>query len=164
MNGAATNVTGTNNNNNVSGSGSDRVEGSPRTQPKITVTGTPESVGKNSSASSSASGIKRAESLRVSGGQSGPSSLNVSAGADASRLKRNPSFTTRKRSTSMRKVKGMEGHGAEDLPPVEVSGFLERKHEQQSGGKRAAIRSWKTYYTGALANCARFHNLILNWS
>lgn len=36
----------------------------------------------------------------------------------------------------------------EDLPPVEMAGFLDRKHEQQSGGKRAAIRSWKTYYTG----------------
>ena len=36
----------------------------------------------------------------------------------------------------------------EDLAPVEMGGFLDRKHEQQSGGKRAAIRSWKSYYTG----------------
>jgi len=35
----------------------------------------------------------------------------------------------------------------ENLPPVEVDGFLERKQELQSGGKRATIRSWKSYYT-----------------
>lgn len=86
--------------------------------------------------------VKRAESLRVTGGQSsGPSSLSAD-----SRLKRNPSFTTRKRTNSLRKVKRMDN--PEDLPPVEMSGILDRKHEQQSGGKRAAIRSWKTYYTG----------------
>lgn len=77
------------------------------------------------------------------GAASGPSSLSA---ADASRLKRNPSFTTRKRTSSLRKVKRMDN--PEDLAPVEMGGFLDRKHEQQSGGKRAAIRSWKTYYTG----------------
>jgi len=35
----------------------------------------------------------------------------------------------------------------ENLPPVEVDGFLDRKQELQSGGKRATIRSWKSYYT-----------------
>jgi len=35
----------------------------------------------------------------------------------------------------------------DNMDEVEMFGFLERKHEQQSGGKRAAIRSWKTYYT-----------------
>ena len=97
--------------------------------------------------SASGSAVKRAESLRTVSNQSGPSSL--SGGGDAaSRLKRNPSFTTRKRSTSLRKVgtKGLETTA--DLPPVEMSGVLDRKHEQQSGGKRAAIRSWKSYYTG----------------
>lgn len=90
-------------------------------------------------------GVKRAESMRVPGAVSGPSSLSA---ADASRLKRNPSFTTRKRNTSLRKVKGMDN--PDDLATVEMSGFLDRKHEQQSGGKRAAIRSWKSYYTGNL--------------
>lgn len=90
-------------------------------------------------------GVKRAESMRVgsTGPAMGPSSLSA---ADASRLKRNPSFTTRKRTSSLRKVKQM--NNPEDLAPVEISGFLDRKHEQQSGGKRAALRSWKTYYTG----------------
>ncbi len=84
--------------------------------------------------------VKRAESF-------GPSSLlNPN---DPSRLKRNPSFTTRKRTSSLRKVKRMDN--PEDLPPVEMAGFLDRKHEQQSGGKRAAIRSWKSYYTGDLS-------------
>jgi len=90
-------------------------------------------------------GVKRAESLRVVG-QSGPGSLTTVD--NGSKLKRNPSFTTRKRTSSLRKVKRMEN--PEDLPPVEMSGFLDRKHEQQSGGKRAAIRSWKSFYTGML--------------
>ena len=91
-------------------------------------------------------GVKRAESMRVTA-PSGPSSLATS---DASRLKRNPSFTTRKRTSSLRKVKRMDN--PEDLAPVEMGGFLDRKHEQQSGGKRAAIRSWKSYYTGIFKN------------
>ena len=33
------------------------------------------------------------------------------------------------------------------LPPVEIQGLLERKHELQSAGKKAAVRSWKQYYT-----------------
>ena len=90
-------------------------------------------------------GVKRAESLRVVG-QSGPGSLTATD--NGSKLKRNPSFTTRKRTSSLRKVKRMEN--PEDLPPVEMSGFLDRKHEQQSGGKRAAIRSWKSFYTGKI--------------
>lgn len=36
----------------------------------------------------------------------------------------------------------------DSLPPVEIQGLLERKHELQSGGKKAAVRSWKQYYTG----------------
>jgi spectrin beta len=93
---------------------------------------------------STGTNVKRAESLRLTS-QSGSNSLMAVDGG-ASKLKRNPSFTTRKRTSSLRKVsKRMEN--PEDLPPVEMSGFLERKHEQQSGGKRAAIRSWKSYYT-----------------
>ena len=33
------------------------------------------------------------------------------------------------------------------MPPVLIDGFLERKQQNQSGGKRSTIRSWKTYYT-----------------
>ena len=33
------------------------------------------------------------------------------------------------------------------MPPVTISGLLERKQQVQSGGKRSTIRSWKTYYT-----------------
>lgn len=82
--------------------------------------------------------------MRVTGVPSGPSSLSA---ADASRLKRNPSFTTRKRTSSLRKPKIIENQET-----IEMGGYLDRKHEQQSGGKRAAIRSWKTYYTGNSRN------------
>ena len=54
--------------------------------------------------------------------------------------KRTPSFTTRRRTQSFRKLKKMEN--LQDLPPAEIKGNLERKHELQSGGKRAAVRSW----------------------
>lgn len=33
------------------------------------------------------------------------------------------------------------------VPSVELEGILERKHEYQSGGKIATIRTWKNYYT-----------------
>ena len=33
------------------------------------------------------------------------------------------------------------------MPPIMIDGFLERKQQNQSGGKRSTIRSWKTYYT-----------------
>lgn len=86
--------------------------------------------------------VKRAESMRVGGSPSAPGFAEGS-----SRLKRTPSFTTRKRTTSMQKIKQMD-----NMDEVEMFGFLERKHEQQSGGKRAAIRSWKTYYTGVFGS------------
>lgn len=73
-------------------------------------------------------GVKRAESVKFSS------------------PKRTPSFTTRRR--SFRTSRSSEqAHDPEKLPPVEIEGLLERKHELQSGGKRAAIRSWKNYYT-----------------
>lgn len=34
-----------------------------------------------------------------------------------------------------------------DLPPVEIQGFLERKHVLVSGGKKAPNRQWKVCYT-----------------
>merc|ERR1719336_2782283 len=62
--------------------------------------------------------------------------------------KRMPSFTTRRRTQSFRRhVKNISGHNMQNLPPVEVDGFLDRKQELQTGGKRATIRSWKSYYT-----------------
>jgi len=60
--------------------------------------------------------------------------------------KRTPSFTTRRRTQSFRRhTKNL--NTVQNLPPVEVDGFLDRKQELQSGGKRATIRSWKSYYT-----------------
>ncbi|XP_015599750.1 spectrin beta chain, non-erythrocytic 1 isoform X3 [Cephus cinctus] len=73
--------------------------------------------------------IKRAESMKV----------------DMKKPKRTPSFTTRRRTQSFRKHQRMEN--LETLPPVEIQGLLERKHELQSAGKKAAVRSWKQYYT-----------------
>lgn len=58
--------------------------------------------------------------------------------------KRTPSFTTRRRAQSFRKN---QTGGDLDLPPVEIQGMLERKHELQSGGKRAPVRSWKPFHT-----------------
>lgn len=75
--------------------------------------------------------VKRAESMK----------------ADAyKKPKRTPSFTTRRRTQSFRKLQKLEN--LDQLPPVEIQGFLDRKHELQSSGKKAAVRSWKTFYTG----------------
>lgn len=76
--------------------------------------------------------IKRAESMKV----------------DLKKPKRTPSFTTRRRTQSFRKLQKLEQ--LDQLPPVEIQGWLDRKHELQSGGKKAAVRSWKTLYTGEL--------------
>lgn len=73
--------------------------------------------------------MKRAESMKV----------------DLKKPKRTPSFTTRRRTQSFRKQQKLEN--MEDLPPVEVNGYLERKQELQSGGKKAPVRSWKNFYT-----------------
>jgi len=60
--------------------------------------------------------------------------------------KRIPSFTTRRPTQSFRRhTKNLRG--MENLPPVEIDGYLERKQELQAGGKRATIRSWKSYYS-----------------
>ncbi|XP_065202026.1 spectrin beta chain, non-erythrocytic 1 isoform X3 [Planococcus citri] len=74
--------------------------------------------------------IKRAESMK----------------ADYSKKpRRTPSFTTRRRTQSFRKLQKLEQ--LDQLPPVEIQGLLDRKHELQSGGKKAPVRSWKTLYT-----------------
>ncbi|CAG0903884.1 unnamed protein product, partial [Darwinula stevensoni] len=81
------------------------------------------------------SNVKRAESMRVGLEQT-------------KKTKRTPSFTTRRRTQSFRKQQLKNKlENMQNLPPVEVEGFLDRKQELQSGGKRATIRSWKTYYT-----------------
>lgn len=74
------------------------------------------------------SNVKRAESMKI-----GPKTP-----------KRTPSFTTRRRVQSFRKNQQADQF---DLPPVAIQGMLERKHELQSGGKKAPVRSWKAYYT-----------------
>lgn len=72
--------------------------------------------------------VKRAESMKI-----GPKLP-----------KRTPSFTTRRRAQSFRKNQQSDQL---DLPPVEIQGLLERKHELQSGGKKAPVRSWKLFHT-----------------
>jgi len=73
---------------------------------------------------------KRGESMRI----------------DPKKHKRTPSFTTRRRTQSFRRhTKNL--NTVENLPPVEVDGYLDRKQGLQAGGKRATIRSWKNYYT-----------------
>lgn len=72
--------------------------------------------------------VKRAESMKL-----GPKFA-----------KRTPSFTTRRRAQSFRKNQQPD---QQDLPPVEIQGILERKHELQSGGKKAPVRSWKPFHT-----------------
>ncbi|XP_049883110.1 spectrin beta chain, non-erythrocytic 5 isoform X2 [Pectinophora gossypiella] len=57
--------------------------------------------------------------------------------------KRTPSFTTRRRTQSFRRHR--RGDIA-DLPPVEIEGYLDRKQECGCGGKRATVRSWRSYY------------------
>ncbi|OQR70090.1 spectrin beta chain, partial [Tropilaelaps mercedesae] len=75
-------------------------------------------------------GLRRAESMR-------PSTDSKSSGV----VRRAPSFITRRRTTSTISQRAAE------LPPSDIEGFLDRKHEQQIGGKRAPVRSWKTHYT-----------------
>ncbi|XP_055309165.1 spectrin beta chain, non-erythrocytic 1 isoform X4 [Sitodiplosis mosellana] len=77
---------------------------------------------------SDSSNVKRAESMKI-----GPKLP-----------KRTPSFTTRRRAQSFRKNQHPDQF---DLPPVEIQGMLERKHELQSGGKKAPVRSWKPLHT-----------------
>lgn len=77
---------------------------------------------------SDSANIKRAESMKI-----GPKLT-----------KRTPSFTTRRRAQSFRKNQQTDQL---DLPPVEIQGILERKHELQSGGKKAPVRSWKPFHT-----------------
>ena len=54
-----------------------------------------------------------------------------------------PRFNTRR---SIRKPNTWK-YDASNMPPVTIEDYLERKQQAQSGGKRATLRSWKTYYT-----------------
>lgn len=74
--------------------------------------------------------------------------------------KRTPSFTTRRRTQSFRKLQKLEN--VDQLPPVEIQGFLDRKHELQSSGKKAAVRSWKTFYTGEQIKFMQNKNMNTN--
>ncbi|XP_042865885.1 spectrin beta chain, non-erythrocytic 5-like isoform X7 [Penaeus japonicus] len=104
-------------------------EGHPRKTLEVPDGGGLPRSGSQTSLSSLKRDIKRAESMKV----------------DLKKPKRTPSFTTRRRTQSFRKHKRMENMA--NLPPVEIQGYLERKQELQSGGKKATIRSWKTFYT-----------------
>jgi spectrin beta len=55
---------------------------------------------------------------------------------------RTPGFTTR-RTQSIKRT----SHHHADLTAIDMHGYLERKNDLQSGGKRATLRSWKRYYT-----------------
>jgi len=61
--------------------------------------------------------------------------------------KRTPSFTTRRRTQSFRRV---DRNSLLDC-------YMERKQEQTVGGKRAAVRSWKTYYVVLTTNQISFY-------
>ncbi|KIH45778.1 PH domain protein [Ancylostoma duodenale] len=58
-------------------------------------------------------------------------------------MKKTPSFTTRRgHSVSRNSTSRWEDMGA-----IDMRGFVDRKQDLQSGGKKATIRSWKNYYT-----------------
>jgi spectrin beta len=61
---------------------------------------------------------------------------------DDKKKKRTPSFNLRRRTRSFKDKYKIP----ENLPPADFEGYVERKVESQSGGKRATIRSWKNYY------------------
>ena len=56
--------------------------------------------------------------------------------------KRTASFNIRRRTRSLKDKHKLPAN----LPPVDLEGLLERKQELQAGGKKATIRSWKSYY------------------
>jgi len=64
-----------------------------------------------------------------------------------------PNFTTQQYTQSFLKL--LELDQLDQFSSVEIQetldrkqGTLDRKHELQSAGKKAPVRSWKTYYTG----------------
>ncbi|CAH1719477.1 unnamed protein product [Chironomus riparius] len=105
---------------------------------------------KPSSSSDSLNQVQKSNSFinmfgdRLRRGSEGNAKRAESMKVNVKNPKRTPSFTTRKRQTSFRKGENADQY---DLPPVEIQGILERKHDLQSGGKRAPVRSWKPFYT-----------------
>ncbi|KAL8620004.1 hypothetical protein ACOMHN_015286 [Nucella lapillus] len=57
--------------------------------------------------------------------------------------KRTPSFNIRRRTRSFKDKYKLP----DSLPPPDLQALVDRKQELQSGGKKATIRSWKTFYT-----------------
>ena len=55
-----------------------------------------------------------------------------------------PRFNTRR---SLRQQSNRWKFDPNNMPPVMIEGFLERKQLSNSGGKKSTIRSWKNYYT-----------------
>ncbi|KRX16495.1 Spectrin beta chain, erythrocytic, partial [Trichinella nelsoni] len=66
-----------------------------------------------------------------------PSRQSINSESIVESVKKIPSFTTRR---GMRRT-------APSNDMIEKKGYLERKQDLQSGGKKATIRSWKNYYT-----------------
>ncbi|KFD52473.1 hypothetical protein M513_06670 [Trichuris suis] len=56
--------------------------------------------------------------------------------------KKTPTFTTRRAAGYRRTTRVMDM-----MQSIEKDGYIERKQDLQSGGKKATIRSWKSYYT-----------------
>jgi spectrin beta len=50
----------------------------------------------------------------------------------------------------------------DELAQIDKHGYMDRKQELQIGGKRSAIRSWKTYYTILCGQLVCFFKVGLN--
>ncbi|ETN74189.1 hypothetical protein NECAME_13133 [Necator americanus] len=66
----------------------------------------------------------------------------VVSGAEVD-MRKTPSFTTRRGHSMSRNSTSRW----EDMGAIDMRGFVDRKQDLQSGGKKATIRSWKNYYT-----------------
>ena len=75
--------------------------------------------------------------------QTSPSNLwKNKSPEDLNKPRRTPSLSLRRRGTSFREKYQLPAN----LPSVEFAGVLERKHELQAAGKKAVVRSWKSFY------------------
>uniref|UniRef100_A0A915JNM2 PH domain-containing protein n=1 Tax=Romanomermis culicivorax TaxID=13658 RepID=A0A915JNM2_ROMCU len=82
-----------------------------------------------------------AQSSVAGAGQSAVSDY-PSAASYRKPVRRTATFSTRRQTTTIKKSDLFD-----DLLSIEKAGYLECKQTLQSGGKRAAVRSWKMYYT-----------------
>jgi spectrin beta len=99
-------------------------------------------------AASAAETVPSAEAAKVGGLV--PSDNWADAGTPVKKITRTDSQKKekRQRTLSLKTKKPSTVYRPSDaLPPVEVEGMLERKHEYQIGGKIATIRTWKHYHT-----------------